>query len=51
MSACRFSIRALFLSAFLALTVPVWAQGTPAKAGDVSAIARDLADAGDLRLQ
>ena len=51
MSACRFSVRALFLSTFLALTVPVWAQGTPAKSGDVSAIARDIADAGDLRLQ
>ncbi len=51
MSACRFSVRALFLSAFLALALPVWAQGAPARAGDASAIARDIADAGDVRLQ
>ncbi|MBP5997485.1 MAG: type IV pili methyl-accepting chemotaxis transducer N-terminal domain-containing protein [Azonexus sp.] len=51
MPACRFSVRALFLSVFLALTLPAWAQGTPAKSGDLSAIARDIADAGDLRLQ
>ncbi len=51
MSACRFSVRALFLSALLALALPVWVQGAPARAGDASAIARDIADAGDVRLQ
>ncbi len=46
-----FSARALLLSIFLALTLPVWAQGTPAKAAEVSAGARDIAGAGTVRLR
>lgn len=51
MSACRFSVRILCLAGLLVAAVPGWGQGVPAKAGDVSAGARDIAGAGNLRLQ
>lgn len=51
MSFCCFSLRAVFLSALLALALPAWAEGTPVKAGDTSTIARDIGSAGNLRMQ
>lgn len=47
----RIFVRSLFLSAFLGLALPVFGQGGASKAGDASVIAREIADAGNVRMQ
>jgi len=44
-------VRSLFLPALLALALPVFGQSGTAKSADGSAIARDIADAGNVRMQ
>jgi len=44
-------VRVLLLSTLLVLAMPLQAQGAPAGAGEGSAGARDIAGAGDVRLQ
>ncbi len=47
----RIIVRSLFLSAFLGLSMPVFGQGGASKAGDVAVTAREIADAGNVRMQ
>jgi hypothetical protein len=47
----RIFVRSLFLSASLGLALPVFGQGGVSKAGDASVIAREIADAGNVRMQ
>lgn len=47
----RIFVRSLFLSAFLGLALPVFGQSGASKAGDASVIAREIADAGNVRMQ
>ncbi|WP_153144706.1 type IV pili methyl-accepting chemotaxis transducer N-terminal domain-containing protein [Dechloromonas sp. H13] len=47
----RRSVRVLFLSTLLVFALPLAAQGTPARAGEAPAVARDIAGAGNVRLQ
>ena len=47
----RIIVRSLFLSAFLGLATPVFGQGGASKAGDAAVTAREIADAGNVRMQ
>ena len=47
----RLIVRSLFVSLLLALTLPAFGQTGAAKNTDSSAVARGIADAGDLRMQ
>lgn len=47
----RIFVRSLFLSTLFGLAMPVFGQGGASKAGDTSAIAREIVEAGNVRLQ